>query len=135
LKLRLLEIGRVARAEGPINQNRLRKRYRHLLNMTSRVVGQARRYSEEIAKRVERSTTVLRQLAPEGMRQGLDEMCSRVRRVMKQTRAGIFRGNTRSSGMPRQSPRRGLYHGAPIDQDSQNLNFVPGSNPVMGEWH
>src|SRR4029077_19392546 len=32
----------------------------------------------------------------EGLRQELDEMTSRVRQVMKQTRARIFRGNTRS---------------------------------------
>jgi IS5 family transposase len=34
----------------------------------------------------------------EGLRQELDEMTSRVRQVMKQTRARIFRGNTRSEG-------------------------------------
>src|SRR6202022_1727448 len=34
----------------------------------------------------------------EGLRQELDLMRSRVRQVMKQTRARIFRGNTRSEG-------------------------------------
>jgi len=34
----------------------------------------------------------------EGLRRDLDEMRSRVRQVMKQTRARIFRGNTRSEG-------------------------------------
>ena len=38
----------------------------------------------------------LKQLVLEGLRQELDEMTSRVRQVMKQTRARIFRGNTRS---------------------------------------
>jgi IS5 family transposase len=98
VKFRLLEIGRVARAKGPINQDKLKQRYRQLLNSTSRVVGQAKRFSEEIAKGVKRSTTVLKQLALEGLRQELDEMRSRVRQVMKQTRARIFRGNTRSEG-------------------------------------
>jgi IS5 family transposase len=56
------------------------------------------RFSEEIARGVKRSTTVIKQLALEGMRLELDEMTSRVRRVMKQTRARIFRGNTRSEG-------------------------------------
>jgi len=96
MKLRLLEIGRVARAKGPINQDKLKQRYRQLLNATSRVVGQAKRFSEEIAQGVKRSTTVLKQLALEGLRQELDEMVSRVRQVMKQTRVRIFRGNTRS---------------------------------------
>jgi transposase, IS5 family len=98
VKFRLLEIGRVARAKGPVNQDKLKQRYRQLLNATSRVVGQAKRFSEEIAQGVKRSTTVLTQLALEGLRQELDEMRSRVKQVMKQTRARIFRGNTRSEG-------------------------------------
>jgi IS5 family transposase len=98
VKFRLLEIGRVARAKGPINQDKLKQRYRQLLNTASRVVGQAKRFSEEIAQGVKRATSVLKQLALEGLRQELDEMSSRVRQVMKQTRARIFRGNTRSEG-------------------------------------
>lgn len=96
VKLRLLEIGRVARAKGPVNQDKLKQRYRRLLDATSRVVGQAKRFSEEIAQGVKHSTSALKQLVLEGLRQDLDEMISRVRRVMKQTRARIFRGNTRS---------------------------------------
>jgi len=98
VKLRLLEIGRVARAKGPVNQDKLKQRYRQLLDATSRVVGQAKRFSEEIAQGVKRSTMVVKQLALEALRQELDEMTSRVRQVMKQTRARIFRGNTRSEG-------------------------------------
>jgi len=98
VKLRLLEIGRLARAKGPINQNKLQQRYRQLLNATSRVVGQAKHFCAEIARGVKRSTTVLKQLVLEGLRQDLDAMTSRVRQVMKQTRARIFRGNTRSEG-------------------------------------
>jgi transposase, IS5 family len=98
VKLRLLEIGRVARAKGPINQDKLKQRYCQLLNTTSRVVGQAKRFSEEIIQGVKRSTTVLKRLALESLRQDLDEMTSRVRQVMKQTRARIFRGNPRSEG-------------------------------------
>jgi transposase, IS5 family len=98
VKLRLLEIGRVARAKGPINQEKLKRRYRQLLNATSRVVGQAKRFCEEIAQGVKRSSNVLKQLALEGLRRELDEMTPRVRQVMKQARARIFRGNTRSEG-------------------------------------
>ena len=47
VKLRLLEIGRVARAKGPINQDKLKQRYGRLLDATSRVVGQAKRFSVE----------------------------------------------------------------------------------------
>ena len=98
VKLRLLEIGRVARAKGPLNQEKLKQRYGRLLDSTSRVVGQAKRFSGEIGKGVKRSKNVLEQLALEGLRQELDQMTSRVRQVMKQTRARIFRSNTRSEG-------------------------------------
>src|SRR2546422_3171636 len=46
VKLRVLDIARVARAKGPINQDKLKQRYRHLLEATSRVAGQAKRFSE-----------------------------------------------------------------------------------------
>jgi len=98
VKLRLLEIGRVARAKGAIDQDKLKRRYGQLLDATSRVVGQAKRFSTEITQGVKRATNVLKQLALEGMRQELDEMTSLIRQVMKQTRARIFRGNTRSEG-------------------------------------
>jgi transposase, IS5 family len=98
VKRRLLEIGRVARAKGPINRDKLKQRYARLLDTTSRVAGQAKRFSAEIARGVKRSTNVVKQLALEGLRQELDEMRSRLRQVMKQTRARIFRGNTRSEG-------------------------------------
>ena len=98
VKFRLLEIGRVARAKGSIDQDKLKRRYGQLLDATSRVVGQAKRFSAEISQGVKRARSVLEQLALEGLRQELDLMESRVRQVMKQTRARIFRGNTRSEG-------------------------------------
>jgi IS5 family transposase len=98
VKRRLLEIGRVARAKGPINRDKLKQRYARLLDTTSRVAGQAKRFCAEIARGVKRSTSVLQQLALDSLRQQLDEMRSRLRQVMKQTRARIFRGNTRTEG-------------------------------------
>jgi IS5 family transposase len=98
VKFRLLEIGRIARAKGQINQDKLKQRYRSLLNTTSRVVGQAKRFSAEIGKGVKQATSVSKQLALVGLRVQLDEMVPLVRQVMKQTRARIFRGNTRSEG-------------------------------------
>ena len=98
VKLRLLEIGRVARAKGSVNQDKLKQRYGRLLDATSRVVGQAKRFSEEIERGVKHSKDILQQLVLEGLRQELDQMALRVRQVMRQTRARIFRGNTRSEG-------------------------------------
>jgi transposase, IS5 family len=98
VKLRLLDIGRVARSKGPVRQDKLTQHYRRLLDATSRVVGQAKRFSEEVAQGVKRARSLLKQLALNGLRRQLDEMMPRVKQVMKQTRARIFRCNTRSEG-------------------------------------
>ena len=98
VKLRLLEISRIARAKGPLNHERLKEGYRKLLNSTSRVVGQAKRFSNEITDGVKRARGVLKQLALCGLRQELEAMLPLVRQVMRQTRERIFRGNTRAEG-------------------------------------
>jgi IS5 family transposase len=100
IKFRLLEIGRVARAKGSIDQDKLKRRYGQLLDATSRVVGRAKRFSEEISQGVKRAGSVLEQLAVEGLRQELDVMASRVRQVMKQTQ-GTDLPRTRPSGAGR----------------------------------
>jgi transposase, IS5 family len=98
VKLRLLEISRTARAKGPLNQGKLKEGYRKLLNSTSRVVGQAKRFCTEIADGVKRARGILKQLALQGLRQELEAMLPLVRQVMRQTRERIFRGNTRAEG-------------------------------------
>jgi hypothetical protein len=45
VKRRLMEIGRAARAKGPQSKEKLQKSYGSLLDSTSRVVGQALRFS------------------------------------------------------------------------------------------
>ena len=94
VKLRLFEIARIARTKGPLNRDRLQQRYRRLLDTTSRVVGQAKQFSKEISEGVKRSTDVLKQIVLEGLREELDKMLPLVRRVMHQTRARIFHGDT-----------------------------------------
>jgi IS5 family transposase len=98
VKLKLLEIGRIVRAKGKPQQERLRRTYARLLDATSRVAGQAKRFSQEIASGVKRSRSVLKQVVLEGLRQELEVMLPRVRAVMRQTRARILRGNTRFEG-------------------------------------
>src|SRR6202022_322835 len=71
VKRRLFEIARIARAKGPLNHAKLKESYRKLLNTTSRVVGQAKRFSNEIAEGVKRSRGILKQLALKGLRQEL----------------------------------------------------------------
>jgi len=98
VKFRLLEIARAARGRGPVNKEKLQQRYRQLLATTSRVVGQAKRFSLEISQGVKRSKDVVKQLALEGLRSKLDEMLPLVRQVMRQTRVRIVCGETRSEG-------------------------------------
>jgi IS5 family transposase len=98
VKLRLLEIARAARGKGPVNRDKLKRRYRQLLESTSRVVGQAKRFSVEIAQGVKQAAGVLPQLALQGLRVELDQMVPLVQQAMRQTRARIFHGNTRVEG-------------------------------------
>jgi len=98
VKRRVLNIARAARAKGSQNQGKLQDNYRKLLASTSRVVGQARQFSKEIVDGVKRAKSTLKQLALEGLRQQIDTMVPLVKQVMKQTRARIFRGDTRSEG-------------------------------------
>jgi IS5 family transposase len=98
VKLRVLDIARAARARGKPHQERLARAYGQLLNSTSRVAGQAKRFSREIVQGVKRSKDILDQLALDGLRQQIDAMVPLVRQVMKQARARILRGNTRSEG-------------------------------------
>ncbi len=98
VKLRVLDIARAARSKAKQGRERLKSAYGTLLNATSRVVGQAKRFSEEIARGTKRAKNVLKQLALEGLRQQLDAMVPLVRQVIKQTRARIFRGDTHAEG-------------------------------------
>jgi IS5 family transposase len=98
VKLRLLEIARIARAKGPVNYGRLKQGYSRLLSSTSRVVGQAKRFSAEISDGTKRCRNIRKQIALEGLRNDLEEMLPLVRRVMHQTRQRIFHGNARAEG-------------------------------------
>jgi len=98
VKLRALDIARAARSKAKQGQEKLKRAYRQLLSSTSRVVGQAKRFSSEIAAGVKRSADAVQQLALQGLRDKLDAMVPLVRQVMKQTRARILRGDTRSDG-------------------------------------
>jgi transposase, IS5 family len=98
VKWRLLEIARIARAKGPLNRDRLQRRYRRLLDTTSRVVGQAKRFSTEITEGLKRSANVRQQIALDGLRAELDRMVPLVRRVMRQARARVFRGDVHFEG-------------------------------------
>jgi len=94
VKRRLMEIGRAARAKGPQSKEKLEKAYNSLLNSTSRVVGQALRFAKEIAEGTKRGNSASETAALECLRGQLETMIPRVRQVMRQTKARIFRGET-----------------------------------------
>ena len=94
VKHRVLEIGRIARSKGAQRQDKLTRAYQRLLASTSRVVGQATRFSREIRTGVKRTGDLLHQAALEGLRQELDTFVPRVQQVMRQARARVFGGDT-----------------------------------------
>src|SRR5216683_8191018 len=80
----------VSRSKSPQSQERMKKLYGELLNASGRVVGQARRFVQEIADGVKHSPDVLKQAALEGMKQELETMIERVKQVRRQTRKRVF---------------------------------------------
>ena len=98
VKLRVLEIARAARAKGQQNPKRLAQAYRRLLEATSRVVGQARRFAKEIGEGVKHAPDLRRQAVLEGLRRKLENMLPRVQQVMRQTKARVFAGDTHAEG-------------------------------------
>lgn len=91
---RLLDIGRIARSKTAQRPERLLAAYQRLLATTSRVVGQAKRFSREIGAGVKRGADVLQQAALESLQQDLDTFVPRVQQVMRQARARIVGGDT-----------------------------------------
>jgi len=98
VKLRVIEIGRAARAKGGVGKEKMGQSYRRLLDATGRVLGQAKRFAKEIADGVKRPRDPLKQLALEGLREVLDRMLPRVRQVIRQTKARILDGDTHAEG-------------------------------------
>lgn len=94
---RLIEIGRIVRAKGA-RKERLTRAYERLFAVTSRVVGQAKRFAQEIRTGVKRTPNVMRQLALDGLRQQLETCVPRVQQVLRQARARILRGDTHVKG-------------------------------------
>ncbi len=98
VKYRLLEIGRASRTKGAPRQEKLKALYQTLLATTGRVVGQAKRFIQEIAAGVKAGVDVTQQAALDGLKKELDVMLPRVRQVIQQTKARVLDGNTRVAG-------------------------------------
>src|SRR5215472_9252391 len=98
IKLRTLDVARTARSKAKQSQGKLKETYRKLLDSTSRVVGQAKQFAQEVTEGIKHAADPLQQLALDGLREQIETMVPRVKQVMRQTRASIFHGDTRSEG-------------------------------------
>ena len=93
-KLKVLAIARASRNKTEKGQQKMKNAYLQLLEITSRVVGQAKKFSREIAEGVKQGNlSVLNKAKTQ-----LDEMIPRVRQVLRQTRERVLRGNTKAEG-------------------------------------
>jgi len=91
VKRRVLEIVYASRDKSEKGQQKMKVVYGKLLNATSRVVGQAKKFSGEIAGKIKKGQRVLHKA-----KRQLDEMIPRVQPVMQQARERVLGGNTRA---------------------------------------
>jgi IS5 family transposase len=94
VKRRMLEIARASRDVSEKGKQKRALAYGKLLEVTGRVVGQARKFSSQIASKVKRGSRKVLQKA----KRQLDEMIPRVEQVMRQTRQRVLGGDTRAEG-------------------------------------
>ena len=94
VKLKVLAIARASRNKTESGKEKLKKAYSGLLEAASRVVGQARKFSQEITDGIKTgSSTILIKAKKQ-----LDEKIPLVKQVLRQTRERVLRGNTRCEG-------------------------------------
>lgn len=94
IKRGVLAIARASRNKTGKGQAKLKAAYVRLLGSVTGVVGQAKKFSAEIASKVKRGNRKLLRKA----KQQLDQMIPRVQQVIRQTRQRILGGNTRAEG-------------------------------------
>lgn len=92
------QIARSSRSRVAQGQERLKVSYRKLLYHTARVIGQAKRFADEVGTGRKRARGLLEQMSLEADRAYLERMIPLVRQVMHQTRERIFKGNTHVPG-------------------------------------
>jgi IS5 family transposase len=93
-KLKVLAIARASRNKTEQGRQKMKNAYVKLLDITSRVAGQAKKFSREIAEGIKQGNLSVMHKA----KQQLDEMLPRVQQVLRQTRERVLRGNTQADG-------------------------------------
>jgi IS5 family transposase len=96
---RVQQIARASRSRvAQQGQERMKACYRKLLYHTARVVGQAKRFAEEVATGRKRARELLQQVCLAAAQAYLERMIPLVQQVMHQARERIFKGNTHVPG-------------------------------------
>jgi IS5 family transposase len=93
-KLKVLAIARASRNKTEQGREKMKKAYRQLLEITSRVTGQAKKFAHAMAGRIQRG----HRAAWHKAKKQLDQMIPRVQQVLRQTRERVLRGNTQAEG-------------------------------------
>ena len=93
-KLKVLAIARASRNKTEQGRQKMKNAYVKLVEITSRVTDQAKKFSGEIATGVKRGNLSVLHKA----KKQLDEMIPRVQQVLRQTRERVLRGNTQAEG-------------------------------------
>jgi IS5 family transposase len=96
VRRRLLEVARASRDKSEKGKQKMQAAYGKLLETTGRVVGQARKFSVQIATRVKvkwGSGLTLKKAKAQ-----LDQMIPRLEQVIRQTRQRVMGGDTRAEG-------------------------------------
>jgi transposase, IS5 family len=93
-KLKVLAIARASRNKTEQGREKMKKAYRQLLEITSRVTGQAKKFVHAMAGRIQRG----HRAALHKAKKQLDQMIPRVQQVLRQTRERVLRGNTQAEG-------------------------------------
>jgi IS5 family transposase len=95
---RVAEIARASRTKGDKGKEKIEPMYRKLLEITNRVLRQAKRFSDEIASGVKCASDILKQAALEGLKREIDSMVDTLGKVVSQTKARVFGGDTHVAG-------------------------------------
>jgi IS5 family transposase len=93
-KLKVLAIARASRNKTEQGRQKMKKAYLQLLEIASRVTGQAKQFAHAMARRIQRGHRAALHTA----KKQLDQMIPRVQQVLRQTRERVLRGNTKAEG-------------------------------------
>jgi IS5 family transposase len=88
---RVIAIAHALRHKGPAGEEKRKREYRELLHVTRQILGDASKVLDEVASLPRRRRTLVR-----GLCEHLQTMADRVRRVVRQTKARLFGGLTKS---------------------------------------